>query len=394
MVLGKSGILWATFIRQTNKRKSENNHLEEIMKKVLKVMLYVIVLLLLSAMFLGAYAWREIGWSPSKEELKSFEKLSYFKDGKFHGPEEMRFYPDKVRNGPAGFSRMLMQSRFAPDKPLPQVKLNKDSFAVVPESFALYWLGHSSVILELGGKRIAFDPVLGNAAPVPFAVPRYNLAPIDYDNLPTVDYVIITHNHYDHLERRSVQALKNSHFIVPLGVGAALRGWGVKNENITELGWGDVFSEDDLIISAETAIHYSGRAKLASNETLWSSYVIKYDDKSIYWGGDSGYGKHFKEIAQKHGSFDLTALEIDAWNPGWPNIHLFPEEAVQAVQDLNAKQILPLHWGVFDLALHPWHESIDMLWNAADNTDIEILTPIMGEKIVPGMTQTQKWWLN
>ena len=167
----------------------------------------------------------------------------------------------------------------------------------------------------------------------------------------------------------------------------------MKNENITELGWDDVFSEDDLIITAETAIHYSGRAKLASNETLWNSYVIKYDDKSIYWGGDSGYGKHFKEIAQKHGSFDLAALEIDAWNPGWPNIHLFPEEAVQAAQDLNAKQILPLHWGVFDLAVHPWHESIDMLGDVADNTDIEILTPIMGEKIVPGMTKTQKWWL-
>lgn len=362
------------------------------MKKVFKIMLYAIISLFVLAAFLGIYAWREIGQPPSKEELKSFEKLSYFKDGKFHGPEEMRFYPDKVRNGPAGFLRMATTSRFAPREPLPQIKLNKDSFSSTPEDFAFYWLGHSGVILELGGKRIVFDPVLGNAAPVPFAVPRYNPAPIDYDNFPHIDYVIITHNHYDHLERKSIQTLKNSRFIVPLGIGAALRGWGVKPENITELGWGDVFAKDGLTIVAETAMHYSGRAKLASNETLWNSYVLKSAGKSVYWGGDTGYGKHFKEIKKKHGAFDLTALEIDAWNPGWPNIHLFPEEAIKAAQDLHAKQILPLHWAVFDLALHPWHESIDMLLDEAQSANIKILTPVMGEKIIFNITETKKWW--
>jgi len=362
------------------------------MKKVLKVMLYVLGFVLILAALLGAYAWREIGRMPAKEELAAFEKLPYFKDGRFHGPEEMRYYPDKVRNGPAGFLRMLFPSKFAPQTPLPQIKLTKESFADTPEEFAFYWLGHSGVILELGKKRIVFDPVLGNAAPIPFAVPRYNSALMSYDDFPKIDYVIITHNHYDHLERKSIQALKNSHFIVPLGVGAALRGWNVKDENITELGWGDVFEQDGLVITAETAMHYSGRAKLASNETLWNSYVVKGAGKSVYWGGDTGYGKHFKEIKDKYGAFDLAALEIDAWNPGWPNIHLFPEEAVAAAKDLNAGQILPLHWAVFDLALHPWHESIDMLLNAAQNTDIKILTPMMGEKFIPNVTELKKWW--
>ncbi len=362
------------------------------MKKVLKIMLYVIGFILAAAILLGAYAWREIGKTPSSEELKAFEKLSYFSNGKFHGPEEMRFYPDKVRNGPAGFLRMLTKSKFAPDKPLPQIKLTRDSFAAVPENFSFYWLGHSSVIMELEGKRIIFDPVLGNAAPIPFAVPRYSPSPIDYNNLPPMDYVIITHNHYDHLERKSVQALKDSHFIVPLGVGAALRGWGIKRENITELGWGDVFQKDDLTIIAETSMHYSGRAKLASNETLWNSYVVKGTTKNVYWGGDTGYGKHFHEIGEKYGPFDLTALEIDAWNPGWPNIHLFPDEAVKAAKNLKAAQLLPLHWAVFDLALHPWHESIDMLQDAAQNTDTIVLTPMMGEKFVPGAMAAPKWW--
>lgn len=304
----------------------------------------------------------------------------------------MRFYPDKVRNGPTGFTRMLLQSRFAPKQSLPQIKLTPNSFSEPPEEFAFYWLGHSSAILELGGKRIVFDPVLENAAPIPFAVPRYNFAPITYKDFPHTDYVIITHNHYDHLERKSVQALKNSHFIVPLGVGAALRGWGIRRENITELGWGDIFTKDGLMITAETSQHYSGRAKLASNETLWNSYVLKNADKNVYWGGDTGYGKHFKEIQAKHGGFDVVALEIDAWNPGWPNIHLFPEEAVKAASELNAKQIFPLHWAVFDLALHPWHESIDMLLAEVQKTKIKVLTPMIGEKVIPNITQTKRWW--
>lgn len=362
------------------------------MKKGFKLMLKLLLILIIFAAVTGGYALREIGKSPSAEELKAFEKLPYFKDGKFHGPEEMRLYPDKVRNGPAGFFRMLTQSRFAPQKPLPQINLTQNSFADILEDFSLYWLGHSGVIMELSGKRIIFDPVLGNAAPIPFAVPRYNPAPINYDNFPNIDYVIITHNHYDHLERKSIQALKTSHFIVPLGVGAALRGWGISPENITELGWGDVFEKDNLTIIAETAMHYSGRAKLASNETLWNSYIIKSEDKNIYWGGDTGYGKHFKEIGKKYGPFDLTALEIDAWNPGWPNIHLFPQETVQAAADLQARQILPLHWAVFDLALHPWHESIDMVLEEAQKTNIKVLTPLMGEKVVPDKKQTKKWW--
>ena len=204
--------------------------------------------------------------------------------------------------------------------------------------------------------------------------------------------MIITHNHYDHLELKTVQALKDAHFIVPLGVGAALRGWGIAEQNITELGWGDVFEQDGLKITAETAVHYSGRAKLASNETLWNSYVIQTGDKNIYWSGDTGYGVHFKEIGDKYGPFDLATLEIDAWNTGWPNIHLFPEEAVKAAQELKTKQIIPFHWAVFDLALHPWHESIDMLLSESQGTDISVLTPLMGEKIIPGSSQTSKWW--
>ncbi len=362
------------------------------MKRIYRLMLICLAFFIAAGSYLAFYALREIGKTPSAEEMKAFEKLSYFKGGKFQSPQEMILRPDNVRNGPAGWSRFFTQSPFAPKTVLPHVALAKKDFPVRPENLAFYWLGHSAAIMELGGKRIIFDPVLENAAPLPLAVPRYNKSPIEREELPEIDYVVITHNHYDHLERKTVRALQKAHFVVPLGVGAALRGWGVAAENITELGWNDIFEQDGLQIIAQVAQHYSGRSKLASNETLWNAYVVRGGGKNIYWSGDSGYGSHFRETGRKFGPFDFATLEIDAWNMGWPNIHLFPHEAVQAAKDLGAKRIIPFHWAVFDLALHPWHESIDMVLDEAEKGGLQVLTPKMGEKIIPGKSQTSKWW--
>ncbi len=357
-----------------------------------KMLLSVIVVLLVGIAAAAVYAVREMGAKPSAEEVENFAKLPYFKDGEFQSPEKLVYDFDNVRNGPAGFLRFLSRSPFAPDRELPTTFLTKESFAEKPADFALYWLGHASVLTELAGRRILFDPVFGNAAPIPFAVPRYGKAPVEAKDLPPIDYVVITHNHYDHLERKTVLALKDAHFIVPLGVVAALRGWGVDAGHITELGWGDDFAAGGIKIVAETAVHYSGRGLGDRNKTLWNSYIIEGAGKKIYWVGDSGYGSHFAEIGQKYGPFDLVTIEIDGWNTGWPNTHLFPDEAVKAAGDLKAKQILPLHWAVFDLALHPWHESIDMVLEKAQKTGLDVLTPKIGDKIVPGKTRTEKWW--
>lgn len=361
------------------------------MRKVIKVMLYIFLIAIIIVGSLAAYAWREMGASPSPEELRTYEKLHYFKNGQFQSPQQMVYDFNNVRNGPAGFARFLTQSQFAPRIELPKISLKRDSFGEPAAEFAFYWLGHSSAIMETAGKRLLFDPVFGNAAPLPFGVPRFGNAPLDRKELPPVDYVIITHNHYDHLERKTVQVLKESHFIVPLGVGAALRGWGVPAEKISELGWGDSFDADGLKITAETGVHYSGRSLKDRNKTLWASYVIQTAGKKIFWSGDSGYGSHFAEIGQKYGPFDLAAIEIDGWNTGWPNTHLFPSEAVQAARDLQTKRFIPLHWAVFDLALHPWHESIDMLLDEAQGTELIIQTPKLGERI-DFNSETSRWW--
>lgn len=355
------------------------------------MLLKILTILLIVTLILSGLVWREIGASPSAEELKKYEHLPYFKHGKFQSPQKMVYDFDNVRNGPASWFRFIKSSPFAPKQPLPMQKLSKESFPTQAENFALYWLGHSMALMDFGGKRIIFDPVFDNAAPVAFMVPRYDTAPLKRKDLPKIDFVIITHNHYDHLERKSVQYLKDSHFIVPLGVGAALRGWGIKAENITELGWGENFEADGISIFAETAVHYSSRGFGDRNKTLWNSYVLKNKDQKIFWSGDSGYGKHFADISNKYGSFDLAAIEIDGWNTGWPNTHMFPQEVIKAAQELKTKKLLPLHWAVFDLALHPWHESIDMLFAENKNTGIEILTPLMGEKLTL-TTPTSKWW--
>lgn len=361
------------------------------MKKVFKMFIYILLGVFLVAIIGGLFVWREFGANPTNDEISEYKKLSYYKNTTFQSPEPLVFDFNNVRNGKVGFIRFLTQSSFAPQKPLPKINLTKESFAKIPADFAIYWLGHSNAIMELEGKRIIFDPVFANAAPIPVAVPRYGKAPIARKDLPAIDYIVITHAHYDHLERKTVQTIKTGHFIVPLGVGAMLRGWGVDNNRITELGWEDAFEKDGLKIIAVEAVHYSNRSPWNRNETLWNSYAILGRDIKIFWGGDTGYGQHFKRIGQKYGPFDFAALEIDGWNTGWKNTHLFPNEVIKATQEIGARKLLPIHWAVFDLALHPWNESIEMVLDEAKNTDIKILTPKMGEKIDSDF-QTNKWW--
>lgn len=357
-------------------------------------MLKIAVVVVIAIFIGGGLVLREIGQSPSADELKKYESLPYFQNGEFQSPQKLVYDFDNVRNGPAGWLRFAKRSPFAPKQELPMKTLSASDFSQPASDFALYWLGHSTGMLELSGNRILFDPVFGNAAPISLMVPRYGSAPIKAKDLPHIDLVVITHNHYDHLERKTIQQLKNSHFVVPLGVGAALRGWGIKDKNITELGWGDEFDQNGIKIVAEPAVHYSSRGLGDRNKTLWNSYVVQSSDKNIYWSGDSGYGVHFEQIGKKYGNFDFAAVEIDGWNTGWPNTHMFPKEVIKAATELQAKQLLPLHWAVFDLALHPWHESIDMLLEENKNTGIKILTPMMGEKIDDQNLPTVQWWKN
>ena len=369
-----------------------------VMRKFLKNTLKAIVVILFITAIIAGYLLRQIGISP---DVQAYDTFSYYSKGRFVSPQALTSAVPKVyashseiSGENSGWARFFVKSPNAPKTTLPKVMLSKSDFPEKPDTFSVYWLGHSSVIVELNGVRMVIDPVFGNAGPLPGITKRYDKSPLKRSEMPDVDFVILTHNHYDHMEYATMRFLrkKDVRFIVPLGVDVILKGWGIPEEKISALGWHESFSEKGVEVTALPAIHYSSRSWSDRNTTLWASYSLSGGGKKIYWSGDTGYGNHFAEIGAQYGPFDLACMEMDGWNPRWPDIHLFPEEAVQACRDVNAKILLPIHWAVFDLALHPWNESIQKVVDIAKKENIEVATPMMGEKIIPGVTKTKHWW--
>jgi len=365
--------------------------------KIFKIVLWTLALLLVLIGGIAYYVNGQIGKLDSLEERRArFSGLAYYsaETDQFISPEKLPYYPEQTTGGDPGFIRFFKTSPNAPRQSLPKQMLVRSDFSDTPSSFAVRWFGHSTIIIELDGKRILFDPVFKNAGPIPIIARRYDESPLSRKELPDIDIVIITHDHYDHLEAATIKFLsaKDIEFVVPLGVGARLEGWGVPKENITELGWDQDMTYGSLKITALPAIHYSGRSHKDRNKTLWVSYAIKSAEKNLFISGDTGYGTHLKDIGEKHGPFDMAFVEIDGWNKGWPLTHLFPDEAIQLCKDVGTKLIFPTHWATFDLALHPWDESIRMVADVAAANDIKLVAPILGEKIIPGESATNNWW--
>jgi len=367
------------------------------MKKKYRIGLVILTIVLLAIGGIAYYVNNQIGNIDLLEDRKArFSGLAYYSSetDQFISPEKLTYFPDQTTGGDPGFARFFKTSPYAPEHPLPKRTLSKSDFSQTPSDFAAYWFGHCTFIIELDGKRILFDPVFENAGPFPGIVRRYDESPIKREELPEIDIVIITHDHYDHLETATIKFLadRDIEYIVPLGVGARLVGWGVPKDNITELGWYEDKVYSSITITACPAIHYSGRSNSDRDKTLWASWVLKGSDKNIYISGDTGYGMHLKEIGEKYGPFDLAFVEIDGWNKGWPLTHLFPEEVIKFSKDIDTKLLFPTHWATFDLALHPWNRSIQILADMAAENDIELVTPIMGEKVIPGVSPTYNWW--
>lgn len=358
------------------------------LNKILKFTLATLGVLTLIVAILGVMLYRNLGDLPDKSR---FAHLPYYKNGQFTNlyTDDLPYYPEKA-TGKGGFIRF---DGYTPNGRLPMVMLEKPSFGE-PENFAYYWLGHGSAILELDGERFLLDPVFDNANPLnlPLIAPRFQEAPITRDNLPEIDVVLITHDHYDHLEATTIRYLadKAKRFIAPLGVGVRLQSWGVPADKITELGWGDSTRVGTVKLTAEPTQHYSSRWTTDRNKTLWASFVFEGSQK-LYWSGDSGYAQHFSNIGNKYGGFDIAFMEIDAANEGWPKTHLFVHQSIQAVQDLNAKKIVPIHWGVFSLGRNAWYESIDRAVSGANEKQIPIDVPKMGEKYQAGF-HNDFWW--
>ena len=276
---------------------------------------------------------------------------------------------------------------------LPEGKPDLKEFFRDPKEFKGIWFGHSTFLLQMDGKTILIDPIFSaGAAPVNFLVPRFQSPALSLEQLPKVDFIVISHDHYDHLDFETIEyfADKATRFIVPLVLGEHLRYWGVPKERIVEKDWWESYSEGGLSFTAAPCQHFSGRG-LTPNQTLWASWIIKSSKTSLYFSGDSGYDIHFKEIGERLGPFDIAFLETGQYNRLWPEVHLMPKDGVNAFYDLRAKRYFPIHWGMFALSTHPWFEPIELIHQASKEKGFKLLSPRIGE--VFGMNHpVEPWW--
>jgi L-ascorbate metabolism protein UlaG (beta-lactamase superfamily) len=258
-------------------------------------------------------------------------------------------------------------------------------------------LGHSSLLLKLHGKYWLVDPVFGErASPVHFAGPRrYSELPLQLEELPEIDGVVISHDHYDHLDARTMAFLSTRarHFLVPLGLKARLVGMGVPADRVIELDWWQSVALDGLVIAATPAQHFSGRSPWDTNRTLWASWVFESAGQRIFFSGDSGYFSGFRQIGERFGGFDVVCMENGAYDPAWPTVHMRPEESLQAFLDLRGKVLMPIHNSTFDLAFHAWRAPMDAIVQLAEKQGIALATPVLGEAVTIGRDrENRRWW--
>jgi len=282
-----------------------------------------------------------------------------------------------------------------PNKQIPVLSLSKEQLLSAPDR-SLFRLGHSTILLKLRNEFWLTDPVFSErASPFQWIGPkRFHQPPISIAELPPIKGVILSHNHYDHLDYQAVMQLKDKveHFITPLGVGDALIKWGVPAEKVQQLDWWDTTHIDGLELVATPAHHFSGRSLSDSNATLWASWVIIDNDLRVFFSGDTGYFDGFKDIGHRYGPFDLTMIETGAYGPEWPDVHMQPEQTLQAHIDLKGRHLLPVHNGTFDLALHAWDDPFERIVGLAKQKGLGISTPQMGEILNLNEPNVENYW--
>lgn len=366
-----------------------------LIKRLLVISLSIIAVLVV-ATFL--YMKQPIfGKAPNGDRLNRVSSSKNYVDGSFRNLE---ITPDLTE----GYSYLgIMYDQFFGNNPrtkpasvIPSTKT--DLMNLSPDENILVWFGHSSYFMQLQGKTILVDPVFsGNASPIPGTVKAFpGTDQYTVDDLPDIDYLIISHDHYDHLDHQTITQLRDkvSTVFCGLGVGSHFTHWGYSDDQINEQDWHDVAKPDSAItIHTLPARHFSGRG-FARKNTLWASYLVQTPSLNIYIGGDSGFGEFFAEIGEQFGSIDLAILDNGQYNDAWREIHLHPEEVLQAARHLKAKRLFPVHSSKFVLAMHPWDEPLYRLKALNRENPIPLVTPLIGEKVnLADPTQSfESWW--
>ena len=341
----------------------------------------------------------KFGKKPSGKRLQNIRKSPNFKNGKF---QNIHHTPSLTEG--ASYVGVISDFFFkqnparVPEKKIPAIKT--DLFSIPIQQNVLVWFGHSSYYIQLDGKRMLIDPVFsGDASPLPEFNKSFKGSDIySVADFPEIDYLFITHDHYDHLDYKTVRDLrpKIKQVICGLGTGEHLERWGYRHDIIIEKDWNETFELDTgFTINTTSARHFSGRG-FVRNNTLWLSFVLQTPSLKIFIGGDSGYDTHFIDIGNKYGPFDLAILENGQYNLNWKYIHALPEEVLRAAQELKAKKIFPVHSGKFALANHSWDEPLLKISALNKNINIPLITPMIGEVVhlKDNQQQFKQWWLN
>lgn len=344
---------------------------------------------------LSAAGLLHAGGSSADRKTRILNSPQYSSDaGKFVNAEPVNLMSS------SGFFKVLkeywgLETIRIPKHKLPEEKPDLLELEAANSDIRFMWFGHSTVLLEVEGKRILLDPVFSQYASPVWTPKRFQPPVYSVDEIKNIDAVIISHDHYDHLDSETIKKLKKRpvHFIVPLGVGAHLEGWGIESGRITELDWWEKTELKGLTVTSTPARHFSGRSLFDRNETLWSSWAIKGLNRNVFFSGDGGYGKHFKEIGERLGPFDLTFMENGQYNIRWKDVHSLPHETIQAHIDLKGKAMVPIHWAMFELSMHDWFEPIVRASYEAKKRDVNLMTPKLGQLVqLDGKDRFTAWW--
>ena len=383
-----------------NDKRSKTNKIRKIFKIIgLSISSLIVLIAIIVVLFLTLSP--QFGKSPTKKQIKDYEKTGHYQDGKF-----INISPTPLDAGYWKITREFLKEN--PNRvPSSEIEVDKiDSLAIANHKAGitqLIWFGHSAFLLLIDGKKILIDPMFGSSpSPIEFLGPKRfsKELPIEIERLPFIDAVIISHDHYDHLDYNSIKKLngKVGQFFTPLGVGNHLLRWGVAEDKIHELDWWESIRFKGIDVVSCPARHFSGRGIFDKSSTLWCSWVISGSKDNIYFSGDSGYDTHFKKIGEKYGPFDISLIECGQYNENWKLIHMFPEESVQAAIDLKSKLVMPIHWGAFSLAIHDWSDSVERIVKKADELHMPVATPGIGQPLIINngeiKIQYENWWEN
>lgn len=365
------------------------------MKKTLKICgrvllilaIVIVVILIIGLLFLNFYP--TIGDTPDKEKQKEYAELTeLYYDKQFHNEKDF----EVMTGTPSEESE-----RSEPESRIPVQKIDSIERAGADE-MKVTWLGHSSSLVQMGDKNIFIDPVLSErTSPVGFAGPkRFSDIALEIENVPDVDVLFISHDHYDHLDYTTIKAIdsKVSHYVTPLGIDVILKGWGVDESKLHPLGWWDSIEIDDVTYTVVPSQHYTGRNPMKQNATEWGGLYIKTDKHSLYYTGDSGYYEVFSQVYERFGETELMLADSGQYDVGWATTHMFPEQAVQAAQEAHAEWLIPVHWGAFKLSNHAWDEPPTLAVRVAEEQGVALATPRIGQTVDYTNIEeyNEHWW--